>query len=84
MTLIFFHTENLATEIEVWKDMKKIKHLPAPLSQKKAMRLQYQVHLIMRYFLIITACVKHNTHDTKRVHNIHMFLLLLFSEMSQD
>ena len=54
------------------------------LSQKKAMRLQYQVHLIMRYFLIITACVKHNTHDTKRVHNIHMFLLLLFSEMSQD
>ena len=41
--IFFFHTENLATEIEVWKDMKKIKHLPAPLSQKKAMRLQYQV-----------------------------------------
>ena len=50
MTLIFFHTENLATEIEVWKDMKKIKHLPAPLSQKKAMRLQYQANCYLDTF----------------------------------
>ena len=47
---MFFHTENLATEIEVWKDMKKIKHLPAPLSQKKAMRLQYQVSCYLDTF----------------------------------
>ena len=45
--IFFFLLENLATEIEVWKDMKKIKHLPAPLSQKKAMRLQYQVPIIL-------------------------------------
>ena len=39
-----FFSENLATEMEVWKDMKKLKHLPTPLSQKKNLRLQYQVH----------------------------------------
>ena len=49
--LIFADIENLATEIEVWKDMKKIKHLPAPLSQKKAMRLQYQVRKISFDFI---------------------------------
>jgi len=40
---IFRFTENLQTEIEVWSDMKKLKHLPIPLSQKKTLRQQYQV-----------------------------------------
>ena len=51
--MIFSDIENLATEIEVWKDMKKIKHLPAPLSQKKAMRLQYQVKIASLIFNFI-------------------------------
>jgi len=36
-------TENLQTEVEVWNDLNKLKHLPIPLSQKKSLRLQYQV-----------------------------------------
>ena len=33
--------------MEVWRDMKKLKHLPTPLCQKKTLRLQYQVNLVL-------------------------------------
>jgi hypothetical protein len=48
-----FFSENLQTEVEVWNDMNKLKHLPIPLSQKKSMRLQYQVITFSVLFSIL-------------------------------
>ena len=49
--------------------MKKIKHLPAPLSQKKAMRLQYQVNLKTYLYHIVRDLQFSNTYDTHSSNN---------------
>ncbi len=42
MCVLTHFTENLATEVESWKNMQKLRDMAIPLGQKKTLRSQYQ------------------------------------------